>query len=35
VVVLVVVVAGVSFIGHRWFTGGQGPSQVAVADPHR
>jgi hypothetical protein len=34
VVVLVVVVAGVSFIGHRWFTGGPGPGQVAVAE-HR
>ena len=34
VVVLVIVVAGVSFIGHRWFTGGPGPGQVAVAE-HR
>ena len=32
VVVLVMVVAGVSFIGHRWFTGGPGPTPVAVAD---
>jgi hypothetical protein len=32
VVVLAVVVAGVSFIGHRWFTGGPGPTPVAVAD---
>jgi hypothetical protein len=32
VVVLVMVVAGVSFIGHRWFTGGPGPTPVAAAD---
>ena len=32
VVVLVVVVAAVSFIGHRWFTGGPGPTPVAVAE---
>ena len=34
VVVLAMVVAGVSFIGHRWFTGSPGPTPVAVAD-HR
>jgi hypothetical protein len=32
VVVLVVVVAGVSLIGHRWFSGGTTPTRVAVAD---
>jgi hypothetical protein len=32
VMVLVMVVAGVSFIGHRWFTGGPGPTPVAAAD---
>jgi hypothetical protein len=30
--VVVLVVAGVSFIGHRWFTGGPGPTPVAAAD---
>jgi hypothetical protein len=28
---LMVVVAGVSFIGHRWFTGGGMPTPVAAA----
>jgi hypothetical protein len=32
VVALVMVVAGVSFIGHRWFTGAPGPTPVAAAD---
>jgi hypothetical protein len=32
VVVLAVVVACVSFIGHRWFTGSPGPTPVAVAE---
>ena len=28
---LMIVVAGVSFIGHRWFTGGGMPTPVAAA----
>ena len=31
VLMLMVVVAGVSFIGHRWFTGGGMPTPVAAA----